>query len=165
MWCPFKNVTIFFEDEDVRSAKELETSLNINLSRPPDAFMHSSGLDKKLQHNPSQNLFFSPIELGENFLEFCCTCFSSLALIGFEKKCQNLLLGHAYHFSTVSPHFWTSFSSWKGNSIDFPILNSGVAYVFPRDSRRQQQQLSWFHPTAQSRSLLIWSPSFPELHN
>ena len=62
-------IRIFSEDQDVRSAKELETSLNINLSRPPDAFMHSSGLDKKLQHNPSQNLFFSPIELGENFLE------------------------------------------------------------------------------------------------
>ena len=129
--------------------------------------MHSSRHDKKLQPNPSQNLFFSPFPdwVRWEFLELtACTCFS-LALIGLEKKCQNLLLGHAYHFYVVSPHFWTSFSSWKGNSIDFPILNSAVAYVFPRDSRRQQQQLSWFHPTAQSRSLLIWSPTSPELHN
>ena len=49
----------FFEDHDVKVAQELETSLNINLSRPPDAFMHSSRHDKKLQPNPSQNLFFS----------------------------------------------------------------------------------------------------------
>ena len=49
------------DERNGKFAMELETSLNINLSRPPDAFMHSSGRHKKLQHNPSQkNLCMGP---------------------------------------------------------------------------------------------------------
>ena len=58
-----KNVKVF-ADQDVKAA-----SLNINLSRPPDAFMHSGRHDKNCNPIPPKISFLVPfpIELSENF--------------------------------------------------------------------------------------------------